>query len=218
MSFKCHSTISTWKNLIFGWSRSRKLFQISIGQTWIIAYPKSQNLILPWSRSRKWVRSALQTLEISHSSTHKSRIFVGQETGNEFILPGNDLKYSFPTFPKTHFGMVKRRKMSLKVTCKPMKLRFLYLTKSHLRQLKRLKMSSQCLPTTWRISTCHGSTWSIFYRLHPSRILGLSRCRKLFLCAIRPLDSSLYRLEKCPIFCCSRSRKWVQSSIRTLEP
>ena len=35
-----------------------------------------------------------------------------------------------------------------------------------------------------------------FYRLHPSRILGFSRGRKWLLSTIRPLESSLYPLEK----------------------
>jgi len=37
-----------------------------------------------------------------------------------------------------------------------------------------------------------------FIRDHPSRILGLSRDRKRHLSAIRPLESSLYRLEIFP--------------------
>ena len=98
----------------------------------------------------------------------------------------DDITIAFSTSPKTHFGLVKR-----------------------------LKMSSQCLATTWNIALStslksnldcpRGWKWiqsfmaaleTSFYRLRPSRILGLSRVWKWLLSAIRPLESSFYRPEK----------------------
>jgi len=48
-----------------------------------------------------------------------------------------------------------------------------------------------------------------FFRIHPNRILGLSRARKWVQSAIRPFAMSLYRLQTRPFLGWSRGKKWV---------
>ena len=87
-----------------------------------VAFLFHPSRILGWTRSPKWVEC--------HSR------------------PWN---IAFSTSTNSHFGMVKRPKMSLKNHATPWNIAFSTSPKSHFGLVKGKKMSYKCQPTTWNI-------------------------------------------------------------------
>jgi len=117
------------------------------------------------------------------------------------------LETSLPNSPKSHFGLVNRK-----------------------------KIISQCLATSWNISFStspnsnfglvkrqnrtfkfHLTAWLFFCPLEKSRIFSWSRSRKWLQRVIRQPESSLFRLHPNLILGKSSCRKCVRSALQPLE-
>ena len=123
---------------------------------------------------------------------------VGQDAENDFKVPFEDLNQRFFEFTKSHFGLVKRQKMSSQ--CLATTRQFAFLTSpmpllgwsrgpkinwkshvsswnldfpisndSHFAMVKRSKMSSKI----------HGSPWNIAFSISPKSHFGLVNRKKM---------------------------------------
>ena len=94
--------------------------------------------------------------------------------------------FALSTSLKTYFGLVKRLKMSSQRLA----------TTGNIASSTSLKSNLACTTGRKWFQSYMGALETSFYRFHPRRILGLSRDEKLILSSIRPLETSLYQLEK----------------------
>ena len=73
---------------------------------------------------------------------------VGQDAENDFKVPFEDLNQRFFEFTKSHFGLVKRQKMSSQCLATTRQFAFLTSPKSYFGVVNRKKIISLCLETT----------------------------------------------------------------------
>ena len=187
------------------------------------------------SRGRKWLLSAILPIESSLYRLKKVALSVGQEAENDFKVTFDNLKHRFFDFIQMEFSASPEVQKSWEYFQSPWNIAFSNSSKSHFRMVKRPEMSSKCHANPWNItfSTSPNSHFGLVKRKrtssetrrlletspsrgHQKRILGFQEAEN-DLSASRPLEWSLFRLEKSHIFGWSISRKWLQTDIRQLE-
>ena len=145
-------------------------------------YQLHPSRILGWSRGRKWYRNAYRTLETSLSQSHPCRILCSscdrKWVQSDMPAHGSSLSRPHPS----HILLSSRAEIEFLVPGGHLKHRFLDLTQVGFRLVKRLKMSSQCLASTWNI------TFSISHNSH----FGLEKMKKWVQRAIRKFEWSLF--------------------------
>ena len=159
---------------ILTWSIGRKWvpspwrpLQTSLSQT-------HQNRISGFSRGRKWLLNAICHVNRRFINLRKVAFSVGQkwlqsdiwqfesslfllnqiafsaipDVENKLRMPFETLKHRFSNSPKSHFGMVKKSKMSSKCFATPWNIAFSTSPILQFRLVKRKKTSTECLATT----------------------------------------------------------------------
>ena len=160
------------RNYCFKWSTGRKWPLSATRPLESSLYRLEKSRIFGWTRNRKWLQSSIPSLETSFFQlNHKSHFGLvkkqkmtsqslanrlkhrfleftqaafwgGQDTDNEFGVPGNDLKHRFLDFSQVAFCYGQDAENEFKVTCEPWNIAFSTSYKSRGRKFVRSALQS----------------------------------------------------------------------------
>ena len=151
--------LATTRNIVFsttsksnlGFSRASKYFKCHLPFESSI-YQLEKSRIFGWSRSKKWLKSDVWQLESSLFRRHQISFSASPEDENNLKMPFENLKHCFFELIQVAFWDGQEAELEFKVTWDPLKIAFSTSPKSHVRLVKRKKMSFQWLATTWIIA------------------------------------------------------------------
>ena len=121
---------SDWRPVETSLSRhhQRRILGLSRGRIWLLSAICHLNRrfinlkkirIFGWSTSKKLLQFDIWQLESSLFRIHQFEFSPSPEAENKFRMPFLSLKHRFSTSGKSHFGMVKRKKLSSKCQTTP---------------------------------------------------------------------------------------------------
>ena len=162
---------------ILCWSRGRKRVPNAWRPFETLFSRPYQSWILGLSSGRKWFSSATQTHDRRFIDFKKVAFSVDQEAENVFKVNSKTWIIAFSTSSKSHFGVVKRQKMSSHYLATTRKVAFSYLPSLILGSSRCRKLFERAI---WALETSS-------FRPHQIRILRCSSSENQFKLTWEPL-------------------------------
>ena len=150
--------------------------------TWIVALSTWKKFYFRLVKKQKMTSKYHSITWIIAFPTSQNRFLPCLEVGNEFAVPGNLLEHRFLLLTKAAFLLVKRLKMSSECLATTWNIVFSTSPKSHFVMAKTPKMNSK-----W-----HASPWNIAHSNSTNSNLRLVKRLKIISRAFQLLETSLY--------------------------